>query len=537
MSQAARPETPAFDERDRETLRAEGMSEDRVLAQLDLFRQPQPFTRLDRPATVNDGIVRLSPAEREALARAHEEAAAAGRILQFTPASGAATRMFKGLLAVLGRPEPTPFAALAKEAEKGQADARETLEWWNGLPAFAFRDDLARALSAQGRDLEALVAAKDYRPVLQALLQGDGLGYADLPKALIPFHRAPDGGEPRAALDEHLAEAVDLARDSSGTVRLHFTVSPDHERAVLSRLDRVRKRLEQGGTRLDIGLSRQKPSTDTLAADAENRPFRDASGALVFRPGGHGALLENLHHTGGDLVFIRNIDNTLPEGPARAEAVAWRRSLGGYLLQLQGKAFAHLARLREGPDASRIEDAAHFLSQRLGAALPEALSAPSKDAQALEDKRAFLLKALDRPFRVCAMVRNQGEPGGGPFWVRQKDGTVRLQIVESSQVDPGDSAQMKIAAAATHFNPVDLVCALRNDKGELHKLQDHVDPDTYLISTKSKDGKPLKALELPGLWNGSMAFWKTAFVEVPVDIFNPVKTVNDLLRPAHRAGA
>ena len=440
--------------------------------------------------------------------------------------------MFKGLLAVLGRPEAAPFAALAKEAEKGNSDAREVIEWWNGLNAFAFRDDLARVLADQGRDLDALIRARDYRPVLRALLLPEGLAYADKPKAVLPFHRGPAG--PRTALEEHLAEAVDLLRDRDGLVRFHLTVSPDHERLAQSLLDRARSALERSGNRLEIELSLQKPSTNTLAVDADNRPFRNGDDSLVFRPGGHGALLENLYHTGGDLVFIRNVDNILPAGSLREEALDWRRALGGYLLGLQERIFAHIARLQEGPDANRIEETAHFVEQRLGTILPEALRASSRDAQALEDKRASLLRCLDRPLRVCAMVRNQGEPGGGPFWVRHKDGSLRLQIIESSQVDAGNSQQKKIAESATHFNPVDMVCALRDRKGGLYKLQDYVDPDTYLISTKSKDGKPLKALELPGLWNGSMAYWNTAFVEVPVEIFNPAKTVNDLLRPSHQ---
>jgi hypothetical protein len=531
VSQAASTEENPFTPNDRETLLAEGLSEERVLAQLDLFKLPPSYTRLDRPCGVNDGIVRLSPAERSALSETFAGAAAAGRAMQFTPASGAATRMFKGLLAVAGRSEPPAFADLSKEAQKGGADAKETVEWWNGIRKFAFAGALERVLAAAGLDLDALIAAKDYRPALEAMLRPSGLGYADKPKAVIPFHKSPDGA--KTAIEEHLAEAAALVRDAQSVCRIHFTVSGEHERMILSLLDGVRGALEADGLRLEIGLSQQKRSTDTVAADAENRPFRDADGSLIFRPGGHGALLENLFHTGGDLVFIRNIDNTLPRSPAREEALAWRRALGGYLAGLQERAFAHLRRLMEGADPETVEEAARFVEQRLGTVLPENLRAPAREEQAREEKRAFLLKTLDRPMRVAAMVRNQGEPGGGPFWVRHKDGAVRMQIVEQAQVEMGNSQQRKIAESASHFNPVDMACALRNHRGELFKLQDYVDSDAYLVSTKSKDGKPLKALELPGLWNGSMAYWNTAFVEVPVEIFNPVKTVNDLLRPAH----
>lgn len=532
MTQSARVEPPLFTPKDREALWAEGLTEERAMAQLELIRLGQSSIRLDRPCTVNDGIVRLSTAERSALRDAFVETAARGRAMQFTPASGAATRMFKGLLAMLGRSEPPAFADVAKEAQRGNADAKEVLEWWNGLPAFPFRDALAGILAGRGQDLNALVAAKDWRAVAETLLSPWGLGYADKPKALLLFHRAPSGV--RTALEEQLAEAADLVRDREGICRIHFTVSGEHERLIQAHLDGVRGNLERDGLRLEIGLSRQKPTTNTLAADGENRPFRGEGDSLVFRPGGHGALLENLHHTGGDLVFIRNIDNTLPEGPARREALAWRRALGGYALGLQERAFAHLRRLREDSGAEAADAAVHFVEQRLGTLLPETLRAPARESKALEEKRDFLLKTLDRPLRVCAMVRNQGEPGGGPFWVRHKDGSMRMQIVEQAQVDMKDAQQRKITEAATHFNPVDMVCCLRDERGQLHKLQDFVDPDTYLVSTKSKDGKPLKALELPGLWNGSMAFWNTAFVEVPVEAFNPAKTVNDLLRPAHQ---
>ena len=531
MSQSARVDTPQFTAKDRETLRAEGIPEERALAQLNLFRQPQAFARLDRACALNDGIVRLSQAERTALSSTFIDVAGHGRALQFTPSSGAATRMFKGMLAILARPEPTTFPALCKEADKGNADAKEVVEWWNNLKSFAFYNSLARSMATKRLDLEALVASKEYRPALQALLNPDGLGYADKPKAVIPFHRYPD--RIRTALEEHLVEAADLVRDRQGLCRIHFTVSPDHERLVLSLLDGIRSPLERNGLRLDIGLSTQKPSTNTLAANADNRPFRNPDDTLVFRPGGHGTLLENLFHTGGDFVFIRNIDNILPASAARDEALAWRRALGGYLAGLQGRTFAHIARLMEGADFERVEEAAHFVEQRLGTILPEPMRGQGREAQALEDKRAFLLRTLDRPIRVCAMVKNQGEPGGGPFWVRHKDGSVRMQIVETSQIDLGNSQQKRTLESSTHFNPVDMVCALRDHRGDLFKLQDFVDTEAYLISTKSKDGKPLKALELPGLWNGSMAWWNTAFVETPVETFNPVKTVNDLLRPSH----
>lgn len=501
---------------------------------MEIFRAGQQHTRLERACTLNDGIVRLSRPEIESLSSTYAAAASRGRAMQFVPASGAATRMFKGLMAVMARSERPPFSILAKEASQS-GDARETVDWFNGLAGFPFLPDLRKALARDGKDLDALMAAKEYGPILEGLLSPRGLHYADLPKALIPFHAYPEGAH--TALEEQLADAAGLVRDRDGMCRLHFTVSADHEQAILATLDAVRRKYEDSGIRFEIGLSLQKASTDTLAADQDNAPLRNGDNTLCFRPGGHGALLENLFHTGGDIVFIKNIDNVVPER-LRAGVLATRRALGGYLVRLQERVSAYLERLRGGRDpasmANLIEEAAHFAEQRLSAIAPDALRAPATDAKALAEKAAYLVKALDRPLRVCAMVKNQGEPGGGPFWVRAKDGSLRPQIVETAQVAMNASQQRKIVETATHFNPVDLVCALRDAKGALYKLQDFVDPDAYFITSKSKDGKTLKALELPGLWNGSMAFWNTVFVEVPVETFNPVKTVNDLLRPGHR---
>lgn len=520
-----------FTDRDRVRLRAQGIGEDRAAAQLAALRSGRKFMRLDRACTLNDGIVRLSAAERDSLTAGYAEAAAQGRVMEFVPASGAATRMFKGLSAVMHRADRPGFAALVKEASQN-ADARETVEWFQGLPDFPFFGPLRTVVAGQGRDPDALLAAKEYGPFLEALLSPGGLAFSDKPKALIPFHLYPEG--PHTALEEHLAEAAELVRDHKGMCRLHFTVSPDHEAEIQATLDSVRRKYEAAGIRFEIGLSQQKASTDTLSADQENRPARDAEGNLSLRPGGHGALLENLFHTGGDIVFIKNIDNIVPER-LRAGVLAHRKALGGYMVRLQSRIFSYLRRLREGHDADLVEEAAHFVEKRLGTALPESRRKPATDARELAAKAEFLIRILDRPLRACAMVKNEGEPGGGPFWVTGKDGVARVQIVEAAQVDVGVPQQRKILESATHFNPVDLVCGLRDAQGELFKLQDFVDPDAFLISTKSKDGKTVRILELPGLWNGSMAFWNTVFVEAPIETFNPVKTVNDLLRPNHRS--
>lgn len=511
-------------------MRAHGLGEERALAQLAAFRAGRKYAALDRPCTLGDGILALSPAECESAAHAYAAAAAQGRFLSFVPASGAASRMFKSLAAFRGRARMPDPESLAREAAR-DADARAVGEWFARLPEFAFYPALREAVARAGKDPDAARAAGDYGIFIDALLDPAGLGYADKPKALIAFHASPEG--PRLALDEHLAEAAALLRDSGNRCRLHFTVSPEHESAVLAALERGRKPYEASGIRFAIGLSTQKAETDTLAAAADNAPFRDAQGRLVFRPAGHGALLENLFHTGGDLVFVKNIDNVAPAS-RRGPVLAMRRILGGYLAQLQDRIRAYLRELAASPDARLLDEAAHFALQRLGASPPEPLAGPIADADRLPAKADWLRRTFLRPLRVCAMVRNTGEPGGGPFWVRLADGTSRPQIVETAQVDPSQAGQKRILEASTHFNPVDMACALRDPDGLPYKLADFVDPDSGLITEKSKDGKPLKALELPGLWNGSMAYWNTAFVEAPLETFNPVKTVNDLLRENHQ---
>jgi len=481
---------------------------------------------------VGDGILRLSETDRARLASAYAQAAAQGRILQFVPASGAATRMFKGLLAVLNAP-PLPLDALRAAAARNEdpfaADARETLGWFQGLERFAFYPALAAALARGGRDAKAMIASDDYRGLLEALLTPAGLGFADKPKALIPFHAGPPA---RTALEEHLAEAAGLARDKAGRCRLHFTVSSEHEASIRAALDRA---AAHAPARIEYALSQQHPFTDTLAADAADAPYRNTDGTLCFRPGGHGALLANLQDTGGDIVFVRNIDNVAPER-MHAHVLARRRALGGLLVEVQDRLFAYLKRLRPLAGdfgavavAALLDEAERFAAQTFGDAF---VPGPSGTAGPPE-RVARLIRLFDRPLRICAMVENQGEPGGGPFWVRYADG-LRPQIVEAAQMDKDDAGQRAIAESATHFNPVDMVCGLRDERGEAYRLKDFVDAEACFISSKSKDGKILKALELPGLWNGSMAFWNTIFVEAPVETFNPVKTVNDLLRPGHQ---
>ncbi len=520
---------------DRAQMRELGISRREAERQLALFRDPPPPVRLDRPATVGDGILRLPAAERPALRRRAAAAAAAGELSKFVPASGAASRMFRQLEAVHHGADAEP-AELRRRAAAGDTAAGDALTFLDRLEDFAFYEDLEAALAASGLALADLRRHGELEPLLDHLLSragGAGLAYAETPKGLIRFHRYR-GGERRTAFDEHLVEAVPLLRDESGTARLHFTVSPEHRDAFEERLAAVAGRYaSRHDTRFAVAWSSQSHATDTLAVDPDDRPFRREDGSLLFRPGGHGALIANLGGTGGGVVFVKNIDNVVPDA-GKELVVEWKRLLAGELLALREAAWGWLDRLEtpgRGDDEATLAGAARFLADHLRRPLPDALAgAPA------EERRRALVGRLDRPLRVCGVVENVGEPGGGPFWVREPSGERSLQIVEKSQLDPDDADQQEILAAATHFNPVDLVCALSDRHGHPYRLDDFIDPATVFIATKSHRGRPLKALERPGLWNGAMAGWNTVFVEVPLATFAPVKTVFDLLRPEHQTG-
>ncbi|MEM9987451.1 MAG: DUF4301 family protein, partial [Bacteroidota bacterium] len=346
-------------------------------------------------------------------------------------------------------------------------------------------------------------------------------------KGLLQFHQYDN--HTRTPAEEHLVEAANYATIGGGTAYLHFTVSPEHRERFQALIDEKKDHYERlFGVTLDVSFSEQKPSTDTIAVDMENQPFRMDDGGILFRPGGHGALIENLNDIDADLVFIKNIDNVVPDR-IKGETYRYKQAIAGKLLEYQQQIFAYLSALDEGGDENLIEEVEKFLKEVL-------CVLPAEDylTQNLSEKIESLKALLDRPIRVCGMVKNEGEPGGGPFWVKNGKGVISLQIAESAQIDTDDPEQKGIMANATHFNPVDLVCSLRNRQGEKYDLLNFRDPSTGFIAYKSKNGRELKAQELPGLWNGAMANWNTIFVEVPIVTFNPVKIVNDLLRPNHQ---
>jgi Domain of unknown function (DUF4301) len=512
-----------LDETDRAQLAELGIAEDEVARQVGLFAHPPHPAALVRPCTVGAGIELLEGEGRRKAQQAYRGAAQNGRLLKFVPASGAATRMFQSLLAVRQREGETARAGLEARAAAGDGDSREALTFLDNLSRFPFVGALADAVAKRGASLDELMRRGDVGPILVVLLDPDGLDCAALPKALLPFHRYPDGS--RTAFVEHLLEGAAYAGSAAGTARLHFTVSPEHEAACRTLLEAGRRGCEaRGEARLDVGFSHQKRATDTVAVDLDNQPLRGADGGLVLRPGGHGALIENVNELRGDIVFLKTVDNIQPEH-RRGTTLDWMRLLTGHLVTLQDALFAHLAALSAAaPSQTQIEAARRFVRATFGADVIGAGAAP-------------LTEALDRPVRVCGMVRNTGEPGGGPFWVRGPDGRTTRQIVESAQVDMDDETQRAVFQASTHFNPVLIACGVRDWRGRCFDLRRFVDESAVFIARKSKDGQELKALERPGLWNGAMAHWHTVFVEVPNDTFTPVKTVNDLLRPEHQPPA
>lgn len=492
-----------------------GITPEQIDKQLEQFATGFPFLRLEAAAGVDNGI--LSPDEdtRATFVKAWNDYKAKGRqIVKFVPASGAASRMFKNM-----------FAFLTADYDTPQTDFERA--YFDNIEHFAFFDALnAKCLDNEGKGVLELKACSNYKAIVSNMLEAKGLNYGQLPKGLLLFHQYADG--PRTPLEEHLVEGA-LYAESNGTANIHFTVSREHRELFQQKVaETVGKYEKMFNIKYNITFSEQKASTDTLAANPDNTPFRQEDGSLLFRPGGHGALIENLNDISADVVFIKNIDNVVPDR-LKADTVTYKQLIAGILVKLQAQAFKYLEMLDNDTYKHQdLLDMADFLDNNL--------CCHRADIEKLGDKdlAEYLFGKLNRPMRVCGVVKNVGEPGGGPFLTYNQDGTVSLQILESSQIDKDNVGYMSMFTEGTHFNPVDLVCAIKDFKGYRFHLPDFVDPTTGFISSKSKNGKDLKALELPGLWNGAMSNWNTVFVEVPLSTFNPVKTVNDLLREQHQ---
>ena len=504
-----------FTQEDLKQIESKGITVSQVESQLEDFKNGFPFLKLKSAAAIGNGILACNDAECDSYISAWESYKSEGKdIVKFVPASGAASRMFKDLFAFADAAYDVPTTDFEKK-------------FFEHIRQFAFFCQLNDAcVKNQGCGIDELLQKGQYKAVVNNLLGEEGLNYGQLPKGLLEFHTYTDVS--RTPVEEHLVEGA-LYAGSKGVVAIHFTVSHEHRALFEQKIKSVLPIYEKEfGVKYEVSMSEQLPSTDTIAANVDNTPFRDDKGRLVFRPGGHGALIANLNKIDADIVFVKNIDNVVPDR-IKDDTVKYKKVLAGVLVSLQKQAFGYLEQLESGTYS-------HDTLEKIIRFVQRDLCCRNEDIKNLEDADLviYLKNKLNRPMRVCGVVKNVGEPGGGPFLTYNSDGSVSSQILESSQIDKSNQGNVDMFVKGTHFNPVDLVCALKNYKGEKYDLTRYVDKSTGFISSKSKSGRELKALELPGLWNGAMSDWNTVFVEVPLSTFNPVKTVNDLLREQHQ---
>jgi hypothetical protein len=498
-------------EEDLRQLDAAGIPPAKARTQIAFFKKGVKPLKLNRPCTRGDGIVIIPEKDMTKMVELHDDAARGGRCMKFVPASGAASRMFAHW-----------HDALAKGSFRGTEFGKTFAD---NLHRFAFFPDLKESMASQGQNVEHLLKGGELNHILHYILSSRGLNYGHLPKALLKFHSCPEGS--RTALEEHLVEAAFFTTAANRECRIHFTVSDEHLKQTTSFLAKIREGYENRlGVTFRIELTTQSLSTSTVAMEGE-KLYRDRSGRLILRPGGHGALLDNLNRIDGDIIFIKNIDNVAPDR-LKPEILLYKKVLGGYFISLEKEIHRHVRRLSKGEIKEKdIHAASLFCRKKLHVFLP-----PSFDNLTPTQRRDLLVNRLNRPLRVCGMVKNEGEPGGGPFWI-DKGGEQSLQIVEYQQIDVESDEQKAVWSASTHFNPVDLVCGVRDYQSQKFDLPLFADPKTVIISNKNEKGRPIRVLEHPGLWNGSMANWNTVFVEVPIGTFNPVKTIDDLLRQQH----
>jgi len=497
-------------------LKKRGITVNQIEEQLNSFKNGFPFLEIRSATEPGKGIVQVSEQDIPFLLNQWDEyRKTSASIHKFVPASGAASRMFKDIFEFI-------------EGENNILASAFEHDFFEEINKFAFYKDLNQAcIKNDGQTIGELIMNKQFKSIAENLLLGKGLNYGSLPKGLLKFHSYPS--EIRTPMQEHLVEGALYAASDSGKVNIHFTVSKEHRLLFEKHLEESKSRFEKNySVQYNVSFSEQKPATDTIAANELNEPFRDQNGELVFRPGGHGALIENLNDMDSDVIFIKNIDNVVPDS-LKESTITYKKVIAGMLVNLQKQSFGYLNELENDTiSKAKLAIISQFCEVRL--------NNYHSNLQSLSETalRKYLYTKLNRPIRVCGMVKNVGEPGGGPFLTVNTDGTVSPQILESSQINTNNLRDKTIMLNSTHFNPVDLVCGVKDYLGKKFDLLKHVDKNTGFISMKSKNGKDLKALELPGLWNGAMSDWNTIFVEVPIDTFNPVKTVNDLLRPQHQ---
>lgn len=500
---------------DLEILNEKGITPEIFKEQLQMLSDGFPFLRIERAATPGHGISVLTPQMEMGAIKCWEEfLLKGGRVVKMVPASGAASRMFKDLFSFLNGKSEVPNTDFLKN-------------FFDNIEKFAFFNRLNfTTIELFGKSIDSLIKEKRYKDIVHALLDKTGMNYGNLPKALLQFHKII--GTTRTSLEEHLAEGAQYAVGKDGTVKIHFTVSENHLPFVMMKVEEAAGHIgHEYGVKFDISYSVQKPNTDTVAVNLDGTPYRE-NGTLFFRPGGHGALIENLNDLDADVIFIKNIDNVVPD-THRGATIQYKKVLGGTLVAVKQRINEYCSMIKNNnTDDTKVEEIIAFLRNVL------CITHDKTDEMTSEEKKKYAFSKLNRPLRVCGMVRNEGEPGGGPFLVYNNDGTVSPQILESSQLNLQEKEAKKLLNDSTHFNPVDLAVSVKDYKGQKYDLREFIDRNTGFISQKSREGTEIKALELPGLWNGAMSDWNTIFIEVPAQTFNPVKTVNDLLRQAHQ---
>lgn len=498
---------------DLEKLEQAGINLAKVEEQVNRIKKGTAFVDLIRSCKIGDGILRVNESEKNELINRFNKAVEQKIIIKFVPASGAASRMFRKLESFMN-------SGINRSLEELKSDKNNEYiyRFFANLSKFAFYNDLKTTIEKDGKALDELLKLNKLKDILEYLLTEKGLGYSKQPKALIQFHKYD--AENRTSFEEQILESLHYIKDKTGKVNLHFTISPELENDFEKEKNKVSKKYS-GLVELDITYSYQKKSTDTLALDKNNKLFRDG-GELLLRPGGHGALIENLNEIESDMIFIKNIDNVQREENLEL-TVEYKKILGGLLVKYQSKIHNYLNKLENSFSDELLSEVKNYIKIELG-----------YEFTGEENLKEDLIKFLNRPIRICGVVVNEGHPGGGPFWVKSKNGRITKQIIEGAQVNKNNDKQKEIFNSSTHFNPVDLVCGVKDFRGEKFDLTKYVDNNAVQVADKSHDGRELKALELPGLWNGAMADWITIFVEVPKETFTPVKEVNDLLQDYHQ---
>ena len=508
-----------FSEKDILQIDEKGISTKEVEEQIEIFKRGNIKVNIIEAATVGNGISKIESTEKHELIEFYDSEKNKHSVLKFVPASGAASRMFKALHNFADEFDPEKHELREYLDSTGDSSLQR---FFNHLDKLPFYDHALEKTKKNHSNYSELSHDAQHKVLVQTILNSDGLYLSNLPKGLVPFHKYNQ--HIATAFEEHLFEAAKfIAVD--GVAKLHFTVAEGDKEKFQGEWKEIQERVEEKtGVKFEIEYSYQDPKTDTIAVDNDFEPFRTEEGDLFFRPGGHGALIENMNQLDEEIVFVKNIDNVVTEEKVQ-NVVDHKKMLGGRLFQVQKKIFEYLKMLDSGESSQEQLNV-------IGKFLNEELFLKSSSEEVTSE---YLKEKLHRPLRICGMVKNEGEPGGGPFLVKDKNGEISLQIIEGAQIDNNNPEQAKIAREATHFNPVDIVCSLKDNKGKSYDLNAYVDEDMSFIADKTKDGKPLKALERPGLWNGGMAKWNTIFVEVPVETFNPVKTVSDLLKESHQS--